>query len=186
MTADVVHDSGFHRVKNWVLWSESAAGVVLLIALYLLLITQVFFRYVLNSPLGWSEELARFCFVWMIFIGSAYLAGRNAHIAVSFIVDRCPPAVARWIIRSAAAVFLAAAAVVAVGSMSFVRETAGLLSPGVGLPMGLIYAAPVVGFALITVHMAEYVVTGEAAEGHEEVSAAEDPEVSVRSEGGSR
>lgn len=166
-------------VKHWALRIECVIGVVLLLVLYVLLITQVFFRYVLNSPLGWSEELARFAFIWMIFIGSAYLAGRNAHIAVTFLADSFAPAAARWIIRTAAAVVTLAAAVVAVSSVSFVSATTNLLSPAVGLPMGLIYAAPMLSFALIAIHMLEYIITGEAAEGHEEVSAAEDPESAV-------
>ena len=44
-----------------------------LLALFAVIIVcvslQVFFRYVLNDPLTWSEELARFSFMWMVFLG---------------------------------------------------------------------------------------------------------------------
>ena len=37
----------------------------------LLIFTQVLFRYLLNNSLNWTEELAKYLFVWMTFIGSA-------------------------------------------------------------------------------------------------------------------
>lgn len=39
-----------------------------------LTIAQVFFRFALNSPLVWSEELARLLLVWVTFIGAAVVA----------------------------------------------------------------------------------------------------------------
>ena len=40
--------------------------VIMLVALFI----QVFFRFVLNNPIGWTEELAVTCFVMMVYIGS--------------------------------------------------------------------------------------------------------------------
>ena len=37
----------------------------------LVTLAQVIFRYVLAAPLPWSEELARYCFVWIVFLGGA-------------------------------------------------------------------------------------------------------------------
>jgi TRAP-type C4-dicarboxylate transport system permease small subunit len=38
----------------------------------LVLALQIFMRYVMNMPLIWSEELARYIFVWATFIGAGY------------------------------------------------------------------------------------------------------------------
>lgn len=161
---------GYSVFKMWVLRVESTVSAVLLVALYLLLIIQVFFRYVLNSPLGWTEELSRFTFVWMVFISSAYLAGRNSHIAVTFLCDWLPPRYGSWAVRVAAAVVTAAAAVIAVASIGFVAATAELVSPGVGVPMGWIYAAATVGFLLVALHMVEYLITGQPGARQEELA----------------
>lgn len=44
---------------------------------------QVFFRYVLNASLSWSEELSRFCFIWSIYLGSSLAVKREQHVRVT-------------------------------------------------------------------------------------------------------
>jgi TRAP-type C4-dicarboxylate transport system permease small subunit len=65
---------------------------LLLLAILLLLVgAQVLARYVLNYSLFWSEELARYLFIYLVFIGSAIVLRRNGHIQVSFFVERLNP-----------------------------------------------------------------------------------------------
>ena len=45
----------------------------LMAAIAILTLAQVFWRYVLEQPLQWSEEVARYCFVWVTFLGAATL-----------------------------------------------------------------------------------------------------------------
>lgn len=49
---------------------------------------QVVSRQILNEPATWSEELARLLFVWLSFLGSAFLFGERGHIAVDFLARR--------------------------------------------------------------------------------------------------
>ena len=65
----------------------SLGGMAVLITM------QVFFRFVLNAPLAWTEELARFGFIWSTFFGG-YLGARQAqHISVELIQDMFPKTV---------------------------------------------------------------------------------------------
>lgn len=48
----------------------------------------VFFRYVVNDSIVWAEELARYLFVWITFLGAALGVGRNVHIGVDVISGR--------------------------------------------------------------------------------------------------
>jgi TRAP-type C4-dicarboxylate transport system permease small subunit len=66
------------------------ALVCLFIVIIVCVSLQVFFRYVLNSPLIWSEETARLCFLWMIFLGLALAEKDDLHIAVEFFVGKMP------------------------------------------------------------------------------------------------
>ncbi|WP_066461380.1 TRAP transporter small permease [Sanguibacter suarezii] len=51
---------------------------------------QVFTRQVLNSPSGWSEELAKYVFIWLGLFGSALVFGERGHIYVDFAVKKLP------------------------------------------------------------------------------------------------
>ncbi len=69
-------------------------GYLLLVVATLVMVTsillQVFFRYAMNSPLYWSEEIARYAFVWLVFIGAAIASKRGAHIGVDYLVMHLP------------------------------------------------------------------------------------------------
>jgi len=58
---------------------EHVTGCVFIV-LTALSLAQVFFRYILHSPLIWSEELVRFLCVWLTFLGASALTGRGKHL----------------------------------------------------------------------------------------------------------
>lgn len=58
---------------------------------------QVFTRQVLNDPSGWSEEAAKYIFIWLGLFGSSLVFGERGHIAVDFLVRKMAPAVQRGV-----------------------------------------------------------------------------------------
>ena len=48
---------------------------------------QFFTRYVLNDSLAWTEEIARYGLMWVVFIGAAMVTRRNTHIAVELALE---------------------------------------------------------------------------------------------------
>ena len=67
-----------------------AAAIAAFCGIFLCVLVQVVFRYALNSPLTWSEELARYLFIWCAFLGWIVASRRNSHLAMTFVVDRFP------------------------------------------------------------------------------------------------
>ncbi len=57
---------------------------------FLVLLAQVFFRYVINSSLQWSEELAIWGLIWMVFVGSVILLRHWEHIGIPTFVNMLP------------------------------------------------------------------------------------------------
>ena len=47
----------------------------------------VVFRYFLNNPIKWTDEVVTSLFVWTVFMGSAYAHRRHAHLGVDIVVN---------------------------------------------------------------------------------------------------
>jgi len=71
-------------------WLEAHFEEVLLVIITIIMIgstsMQVFMRFVMGSSLVWSEELARYCFIWLIYIGISYGVKKQRHISVDVIL----------------------------------------------------------------------------------------------------
>src|SRR5699024_3392140 len=75
--------NGIDRVLTWVC-------VVLFAALVLDVMWQVVTRQILNNPSAWSEELAKYLFIWLGLFGAALVFGERGHVAVDLLVQRSP------------------------------------------------------------------------------------------------
>ncbi len=69
--------------------------ILLLAGMTISIILQVFFRYVINRPLIWPEELARMLMIWSIFLASFYALIEGGHIGLEFVMQKFPKRVAR-------------------------------------------------------------------------------------------
>lgn len=69
--------------------------IALLFGILVLAFVQVIFRYVLGSPLTWSEAICCFMYVWMVFVGSAVVMLGEGHLTLTFFLDRMPHKIQR-------------------------------------------------------------------------------------------
>ena len=76
-------------------------NVIILAIMSVLVVYQVFARFVLNSPSAISEALSQYLFVWMIMFGSAYVFGVREHLTIDLIRDKFPPAVEMVVVEIA-------------------------------------------------------------------------------------
>ena len=63
---------------------------ILVVAILVVLAAQVVFRFVLNQSLIWSEEVAAWCMVWVVYLGAAALMRRSEHVSIPFFVSLLP------------------------------------------------------------------------------------------------
>lgn len=64
------------------------AIALLLAAMVVMVFGNVVLRYIFNSGLSWSEEMSRFCFVWLTFIGTVVTYREHSHLGVETLVIR--------------------------------------------------------------------------------------------------
>lgn len=133
--------------------TERILAGVLLLSVFVLIIVQVFARYVLNQPLTWSEELARLLLVWCTYIAAGFVASRNTHIAVDVIAAILPRRLADALEVFAMLVVIAVSAFMIYGGITLVQLTSILPLPATGLPKAVLYAAVLVGNLIILLHM---------------------------------
>lgn len=75
------------RLSNIFNTVVSYVGAVFFVILIVACVVQVFFRFVLNDSLSWTEELARYAFIWMHMIGASLLITGDGHATVTAILD---------------------------------------------------------------------------------------------------
>ncbi len=99
------------RMLNRYIWKILEVVVLTaFVAMLSLVIAQVFFRYVLQVSVPWTEEAARWFYAWQIFLGSAIATKENLHLRADFLLQRFPPrarACADFVISLAGLTFLA-------------------------------------------------------------------------------
>lgn len=64
---------------------------VLLIILAILVVLQVTTRFIINIPLSWTEELAKYLMIYIVFLGSGLAFRNNQHIAIDFLLEVSSP-----------------------------------------------------------------------------------------------
>jgi TRAP-type C4-dicarboxylate transport system permease small subunit len=114
-----------------------------------LTIAQVFFRFALDSPLIWSEELARLLLVWVTFTGAAVVAWDGTHLNVSIVFTRLPDGlknVVRWFNLLVALSFLS---ILVWFSIPLVRIENMADMGALGIPYGWVRLPATVGGALM-------------------------------------
>jgi TRAP-type C4-dicarboxylate transport system permease small subunit len=114
---------------------------------------QVFFRYVVEAPPTWTEELARFLFAWQIFLAAGLAFGRGAHIVVDALVVALPKAGQRLLSIFSNTLVLGFLGVLVWQGVNMVRLTSNTVSTAMNLNMGVVYAALPAGAAISAVYV---------------------------------
>lgn len=127
-----------------------AAG--LLVILLGLVTLQVVSRYLYFMPMTWTEELARFSMIWLTFVAAAKVTSGDGHISISLLERLFPPNFALYNVVFVRLFLFFACMALLPGAWRFVVGTMRVSAPASGIPFGYVYAACLVGIALIGVH----------------------------------
>jgi TRAP-type C4-dicarboxylate transport system permease small subunit len=121
----------------------------ILVALVAVTFSQVVFRYLLQAPLSWSEELARFLLMWLASLSAAYAFKTRSHFALRFVVDRFSPSVQRAIGTLVMLLVASFLAVFAFQSLKFTIEVRNMSAPATQMSMAVPYSSALVGSVLM-------------------------------------
>ena len=80
-----------NRLRRLAERAIDVAAIAAFTGILLCVLVQVVLRYAFNNPLTWSEELARYLFIWCAFLGWIIASRRNSHLSIGFVVERLGP-----------------------------------------------------------------------------------------------
>ncbi|HZG14774.1 MAG TPA: TRAP transporter small permease [Candidatus Bathyarchaeia archaeon] len=105
----------------------------------ILVFGNVVLRYAFNSGITWSEEMSRFLFVWLTFLGAIGALKENQHLGVDMFIKRLPPT-----LKKVAFVFINAAMLYVLwlvldGSWKMTLINLDSKAPATGMPLAYVY-----------------------------------------------
>ncbi len=108
--------------------------------MFLALVFQVTFRFVLGAPAAWTEELATIAYLWVIFWGCAFSVPLAAHVAVDMVVPHFAPPVRRVLYALGLAALAACFLWALPGIADYLRFMLRERTPVLDLPLGIAYS----------------------------------------------
>lgn len=125
--------------------------ILLTIALFGIVGSSVFTRYFLNYSIPWADELSRFVFIWVSFLGAAFAYATNDHIGLDFVVERIKNKRAKVAVFLFGDVCVLAVLVVLTYYGYAVSMSATNLSPALYIPMTYVYGVSFVSGSMMVV-----------------------------------
>lgn len=126
-----------------------ALGALIMLAIVVVNVLQVLFRYVLADPLGWTEEVMRYSVIWMTFLVAGAVLFRGEQLSIDMLGHLLSPRLRRLqsiVVLLAIAVFCL---ILVVWGLPLALRNAAQLSPSAQIPMIVPSISVVVGAVLV-------------------------------------
>ena len=123
-----------NKSLNW-------ATIISISMMLLIIFLQVIFRYVFHNSLTFSEELARYLFVWTVFLCSAVVARDNGHIIVGVLTERLRGKKAKQVKITAYITTMIFVVILFYQGLRMMKLSSFQHSPALGISMSWVYLA---------------------------------------------
>ena len=137
---------------------EEYLVMFLMLVMIVTAFAQVIFRFVIQMSLDWSEELARYAFLWCMFISAGMAVKHRRHIKVEFIMEMLPKKVRFGLEIISDLIWMAFCLLLVkdgIGLLEFVKTQ---VSPSMDVPFKYIYTSLPVGAALMFLRLLQQMV----------------------------
>jgi len=154
-------------------WIDGACrGIEALIAaalavMVVLVFGNVVLRYGFNSGITVSEEISRWLFIWITFLGAVVALKEHSHLGVDMVVSKLPPIGKKICLAVSHLLMLYILWLLADGSLQQIEINREVAAPVTGLPLAIVYGAGLVfavGAGLLIAGNLVRLLTGRLAE----------------------
>ena len=137
-------------------------GLLLFAGLAAVVFLQFFSRYVLNSSIGWTEEIARYLLIGVTFVGCVTVTRKGTHIAVEVLDAYLPEAAARLLRRTVDLLLIGIYAWLAWVCIKLAQRTPGMMV-SIDLPKSVTYWVCAISLAVMALYQLRHVIRGRRA-----------------------
>ncbi len=127
--------------------------IVIMAAMVLNVLWQVFSRYAVGIPSSFTDELARYLMIWIGILGAAYASGKNMHVAIDLLPSRASDKNAKRIhttIYLLIIAFAVLAMIIGGSRLVYISYILGQKSPALQIPLALVYTViPLSGLLIV-------------------------------------
>ena len=130
---------------------------LLLIAIAVIMLVQVIARYLFGNALTWSDELARYFLLWSGFLSVSYCVKRRISIKIEQVQSKFSAKALPWLKMLRHTIVFLFCVVMLPFCVTYVQQAVanGATSPAMRIPMYYMQSAPLVGFVLLAIRVAQ-------------------------------
>ncbi|WP_162805781.1 TRAP transporter small permease [Sporosarcina sp. PTS2304] len=161
MSSFLFTNEGVVKMITTYKWLDRNFEPILIAILFYVMTTivtvQVILRFVFNSGFSWAEELARFLFVWLMYFSISYATRNNAHIRITFLVDKLNEKAVKVMAVIVDLLFILFAVVIFISAWKICQSVAEFQDKAVTLnvSMNILYGAGFIGFGLMIIRLVQ-------------------------------
>ncbi len=137
---------------------EDLVASAFLIVTTVLVIINIIMRYILNSGLVWSEEVATGCFVWSVFIGAVAVFKHRGHVGVDLLVKRFPAVLQKAVRLITDLILVVLNGYMAYLSVLYIQTSYTKMTPVLGVSSAYISSSVLIAFVLMTIYAVKFVI----------------------------
>lgn len=140
------------RMAQGLAFGSQLAGALAALVMVASLLLGVFYRYVLNDSLVWSNEVASLAFTWTVFLFASALVRSGGHVRVTLLVDALPAMISELVERFIMLLVFAFGLLMLWTGWNFAEFTSNQVSPALRYPVWFKNSAVPAGGLFISFH----------------------------------
>jgi len=139
-------------------------AILALVSMICLVFFNALLRYFFDSGIAWSEEFARICFVYMIFLGIVLVAKEKGHLTVDILLSALPAKTQLIFLFISDLLILIAMAFITIGAYQLALLTFNQQMPATGIPSAFLYIAAIISsisyFGIVFINLIKHIKYG--------------------------
>jgi TRAP-type C4-dicarboxylate transport system permease small subunit len=143
-------------------------AVIAMVALVVDVLYGVAARSIMERPPVWTEEFARYLFIWVTFLGSTAIYQSSEHIVVDLVIKAFPGWSVKYLIMLIHVIVAAVAVAMVISGVNIVERTMVQRTSVMQIPFGLVYAVIPLSGLLFLLHAVNGIM--DASKGEKSIS----------------